>query len=372
MTHDVKITVIGAGVVGLAIAALLSENFKSIFVIEKHLKFGQETSCRNSEVVHSGIYYPKDSLKTKLCIEGRKMLYEFCEKYSVDYNKCGKLIVANSDLEDKKLDILMRNAKDNGVDEVEKLLKEEVELLEPNVRALTAIYSSETGIVDSYGFMKQLELNAINNEVQFIYGSEVNKIQKTDNGYKLTLIEHGGDSFDFSSEIVINASGLNSDKTSEMIGINDSSYNLHYWKGEYFSIGNGKNTLVNRLIYPVPNANILSLGVHATIDLGQGLKLGPNTVYLKDKKINYKVDPKHKIDFFNSAKQYFPFLELEDLRPDQAGIRPKLQGIGDAFRDFIIKEEKEKGYANFINLIGIESPGLTASLAIANYVKELI
>lgn len=372
MIHDVKVTVIGAGVVGLAIAAKLSENFKSIFVIEKHLKFGQEISCRNSEVVHSGIYYPKDSLKTKLCIEGRKMLYEFCEQYGIKYNKCGKLIVANSNLEDKKLDVLLRNAKDNGVYEVKKLLKEEVEFLEPNVRALTAIYSSETGIVDSHGLMKQLELNAINNEVQFIYGSEVVKIQKIDNGYKLSLTEHGGDSFDFSSEIVINASGLNSDKISEMLGIINPDYKLHFWKGEYFSIGNGKNKLINRLIYPVPNENIIGLGVHATIDLGEGLKLGPNTIYLKDKKINYDVDPEHKTDFFKSAKQYFPFLELEDLRPDQAGIRPKLQGIGDHFRDFVIKEEKENGYANFINLIGIESPGLTASLAIADYVKKMI
>lgn len=372
MTHDAKITVVGAGVIGLAIAAKLSEKFNNVFIIEKHLKFGQETSCRNSEVVHSGIYYPKDSLKTKLCIEGRKMLYGFCDKYNVQYNKCGKLIVANTIFEDKQLDRLMKQAQENGVIGVEKIQKEEVGNLEPNIRASSAIYVSETGIVDTYGFMKQIELNAVNNGVQIIYGSEVNNIQKTDNGYKLSLLEYDGSSFEFSSEIVINASGLNSDKISNMLGIDNPEYKLHYWKGEYFSVGNGKNKLVNRLVYPIPNANILSLGVHATIDLGNGLKLGPNTIYLKDKKIDYKVDSKHKIDFFESARKYLPFLELEDLRPDQAGIRPKLQAKGDAFRDFIIKEEKEKGYVNFINLIGIESPGLTASLAIANYVNELI
>ncbi|NMD01217.1 MAG: FAD-dependent oxidoreductase, partial [Bacteroidales bacterium] len=166
--------------------------------------------------------------------------------------------------------------------------------------------------------------------------------------------------------------GLYSDKISEMVGINDESYKLHYWKGEYFSVGNGKNKQIKHLVYPVPHQNNTGLGVHATLDINNRMKLGPNAIYLPDRNIDYKVDKNHLESFYLASKKYLPFIELEDLQADQSGIRPKLQKPNDAVRDFIIKNEEDKGFLNFINLIGIESPGLTSCLAIAKKVKEII
>ena len=319
MNNDAKITIIGAGVVGLALAYQLSKKYKDIFVVEKCKKFGEETSSRSSEVIHSGIYYPSNSLKTKLCIEGRNRLYSFCEKYDVKYNKCGKLIVANTEADLIQLDILNKRAVENGVSGVKKISSEEVFRLEPNIKALGALLVSETGVIDSYGFMKKLENNSINNGVNFVYGSEVQELKKCNFGYELVLNEDEGGIFNFTSDIVINASGLNSDKISNLIGIKNPSYELHYCKGEYFAIGNGKNKLVKRLIYPVPNPNLTGLGVHLTVDVDKGAKLGPNAIYLKNRNIDYTVDTNHRDNFFQSAKMFLPFL----VRPERF-VRPML------------------------------------------------
>ena len=372
MINDAKITIIGAGVVGLAIAYELSKKYDEIFIIEKNRNFGEETSSRSSEVIHSGIYYPSNSLKAKLCVEGRNLLYNFCTKYGVKFDKCGKLIVANTEDDLKQLDRLITQAINNGVNNVRKISTKEITQLEPNIEALEALHVSETGVLDSYGFMKELEINSTINGVQFVYGSEVIGLKKNDNGYELILKENESSNFKFTSDIIINAAGLNSDIISNLLGIENLNYNLHYCKGEYFAVGNCKNKLVKRLIYPVPNRNLTGLGVHVTIDVDKGLKLGPNVIYLKDRKINYEVDLNHKDDFFESAKRFLPFLEKEDLYPAYSGIRPKLQKPGDSFRDFIIQEENEKGFENYYNLIGIESPGLTASLAIGKYINNLI
>lgn len=370
--NDAKITIIGAGVVGLAIAFQLSKKYDSIFVVEKNNNFGEETSARSSEVVHSGIYYPSNSLKTKLCIEGRKLLYDFCDEFDVNYNKCGKLIIAVTEEDIEKLDVIEKQAFDNGVDNIRKISREEVLELEPNIEALGALLVSDTGVVESYGFMKELENNSKTNGVEFVYGSKVHKLDKKDIGYSIILKENDGSLFNFTTDILINAAGLNSDLISNMVGIDNLDYDLHYCKGEYFAVGNGKNKLVKRLIYPVPNPNLTGLGVHVTIDVDKGLKLGPNAIYQEENILDYTVDNNHVDDFYQSAKRFLPFLEKEDLYPAYAGIRPKLQGPEDSFRDFVIREEKEIGYKDYFNLIGIESPGLTASLAIGKYVSELI
>jgi len=372
VANDAKIVIIGAGVVGLAIAYELSKKYSDIFILEKNRSFGQETSCRSSEVIHSGIYYPKNSLKAKLCINGRKMLYQFCDENNISYRKCGKLIIANSKEEIVKLDPIMQQAQLNGVDEVIKLNKDEISKIEPNIKAEAALFFSETGIFDSYGFMKELEIKAIHNHVEIVYESEVVGLSKEAKGYKLSVKEKNGSKFIFSSDIVINAAGLNSDKLSKMMGIERTDYKLHYWKGEYFAVGNGKNRLISRLVYPLPEKDITGLGIHATIDLSGGLRLGPNAIYLKDRELDYGVEKNHQKDFYKAAKQYMPFLNGEDLYPGESGIRPKLQGVGEPFRDFVILEEKEAGFKNYINLIGIESPGLTASLAIASYIKGIL
>lgn len=289
MTSDFNITIIGAGVVGLSIAAELSKTFENIVVVEKHPKYGQETSSRNSEVIHSGIYYPTGSLKAKLCLEGNKLLYEYCDKKDIAYKKCGKLIVATNAQEVKLLDRILEQSQINGVIDGQKITKEEVCNIEPHVKAEAALHFPSTGIVDSFELMKQLQSEAINNGVIFAYASEIIAISKGGNYYKLTVKE-SQDNFIFSSNIVINAAGLHSDKIASLVGINTPKYELHYWKGEYFGVGNGKNKKLSRLIYPVPNKNTTGLGVHATIDLSGGLKLGPNSIYIKEKIEDYSVD----------------------------------------------------------------------------------
>ena len=170
----------------------------------------------------------------------------------------------------------------------------------------------------------------------------------------------------------MNAAGLGAGKIAGYLGINDPDYRLYFWKGEYFGVGNGKNKYVNSLVYPVPEPNTVGLGIHTTVDLGGGLKLGPNTIYLSDDNLDLKVDPAHSEYFYESVRNFLPFLELDDLTPDQAGIRPKLQKPGDPFRDFIINEESNRNLSGLVNLLGIESPGLTACLSIAGYVKDLL
>jgi L-2-hydroxyglutarate oxidase LhgO len=366
---DTNITIIGAGVVGLAIAANLSERFPDVFVLEKHEKFGQETSSRNSEVVHSGIYYPSNSLKACLCVEGNKMLYDYCEKNDINHKKCGKLVVATDQYEEVVLQKVFKQSKFNGVLDGLLLSKDQALKLEPNIFCTAAIFFPSTGIVDSHGLMKQLESDAIINQATFAYNAEVVGIEKFEKGYLISVREASG-TYSFTANTVINAAGLGSDTIAELSGTFDPSYQLYFWKGAYFAVGNGKNKLIEHLVYPVPHENTIGLGVHATLDLSHGLKLGPDATFIEDKKIDYTVPKTRQTDFYQAARKFLPFLEEGDLHPDQAGIRPKLQKPGDPTRDFIIKDEQAKGMPGFINLIGIESPGLTSCLSIAKMVSR--
>lgn len=368
---DTYITIIGAGVVGLSIARELSEHYSEVFVIEKNLKYGQETSSRNSEVIHSGIYYPKNSLKAKLCIEGRKMLYEYCKANGIDHKRCGKLVIATSEAEDEEIKTILGISRANDVEDGRYLNCKETHELEPNIIARSSLLFPSTGIIDSYGLMKRFETDATNNGVKFVYGAEVINIKKAEKGYEIVLKEESGE-YCFTSNTVINSAGLNSDKITLMAGTYELAYELHYWKGEYFSVSNGKNRFIDHLIYPTPYSNNVGLGIHATLGINNRLRLGPNAIYLADKTYDYKVNPDNLDKFYDSVKRFLPFIEKEDLAADQAGIRPKLQNPNDPVRDFIIKNEEEKGFPNFINLIGIESPGLTSCMAIAKLVKTLM
>ncbi|MCK4677657.1 MAG: FAD-dependent oxidoreductase, partial [Bacteroidales bacterium] len=207
---------------------------------------------------------------------------------------------------------------------------------------------------------------------QIVYGAEVIGIEKIKNGYHVDMIDADKQKFNFSTKMIVNAAGLEAGKIAGYLGISDPDYRVYFWKGEYFGVGNGKNKYVSRLVYPVPEPNTVSLGIHTTVDLGGGLKLGPNAIWLADDNLDLKVDPAHSVDFFNTVKCFLPFLELDDLTPDQAGIRTKLQKPGDPIRDFIINEESNRNMPGLVNLLGIESPGLTACLAIADYVKDLL
>jgi L-2-hydroxyglutarate oxidase LhgO len=369
---DAEITIIGAGVIGLAIAEKVSEENKNVYLIEKHATFGQETSSRNSEVIHAGIYYTYNSLKSKLCVEGKKLMYDYCRKYDVPFNNCGKLIVATTEEEINVIEGIRQTAIKNGVDDLKVLGREEISDLEPNIFALKALFSPSTGIVDSHALMKQYETNSVNNGCQIAYGSEVTRISKIKNGYKITLFDADKKLYSFTTSIVINSAGLTSDKVSEMIGITDENLKILFCKGEYFRINPPKNRLITRLVYPVPHPNMEGIGIHVTIDMGGGVKLGPDVKYLESNIYDYKLTDSKQEAFYTSAKKFLPFLEFDDIAPEMAGLRPKIQRPGEPLRDFYIMEETARGYPGFINLIGMESPGLTSSIAIAKYVNSLI
>ncbi|MFC2059490.1 NAD(P)/FAD-dependent oxidoreductase [Chloroflexota bacterium] len=364
--EEVEITIIGAGVVGLAIAAELAGN-REVYVLEKNETFGQETSSRNSEVIHAGIYYPPGSLKARLCVAGNTMLYELGERCGIGNRKLGKLIVATEEQEISDLEGLLENGKKNGVN-LEFLSGQEVKKLEPAVIALAAIFSPSTGIIDSYGLMRYFAGVAKDNGATIVYRARVVGIEKLADKYKITIEDTSGES-SFLSTILINSAGLHSDQVAELAGIDiaKAGYKLHYCKGEYFSLN---QRLTRKLIYPAPKRDERGLGIHITPDLDGRIRLGPNAHYVDE--IDYKVDESQKQDFYDSASKFLPSIEYDELEPDFAGIRPKLQAAGDDFRDFVIRHEYNKGLEGLINLIGIESPGLTASPAIARYVRNMV
>ena len=370
--NDADITIIGAGVVGLAIAEKISGSYKNVFVIEKHNSFGQETSSRNSEVIHAGIYYPQDSLKAKLCVEGKVLLYEYCEKYDIPFKRCGKLIVATSEEEIPVIEGVRETALRNGVDDLIVIDRDEIAEMEPAIFALKALYSPSTGIIDSHSLMKQYETNILNNGGQIVYGSEVIAIRRIDKGYEITLNDADGMIYSFSSAIVINSAGLESDNIARLTGITDDYLKIMFCKGEYFRINPPKNRLLNKLIYPVPHPKLEHIGVHVTVDMAGGVKLGPDVKYLESNVYDYRLTPSKQEAFFLAAKKFLPFLEFDDIAPEMAGIRPKLQKPGEQIRDYYIMEESGRGYPGFINLIGMESPALTSSIAIAGYVYNMV
>ena len=369
---DAEIIIIGAGVIGLAIAEKISEKYSNVFIIEKHLTFGQETSSRNSEVIHAGIYYTRESLKARLCLEGKPLLYEYCNKYSVPYNNCGKLIVATSGEEIPVIEGIKQNAKAIGLDDIITIDARQIAELEPEVFAVKALWSPSTGIIDSHSLMKQFETNSINNGCQVVYGSEVTAIVKIPGGYEVSVTDADGNTFSFTTSVVINSAGLTSDKIAEMVGIREESLRIHFCKGEYYRINPPKNKLIKRLIYPVPHREMEGIGIHVTIDMGGGVKLGPDVKYLDSNVYDYRLTPSKQKDFYRSAKKFLPFLEEDDIAPEMAGIRPKIQKPGEAQKDFYIMEESDRALPRFINLIGMESPGLTSSVSIANYVRNML
>jgi len=361
----VKITIIGAGVVGLAIAAELSREYDDIVVLEKHEKFGQETSSRHSEVIHSGIYYPPNSLKAKLCVEGARLLYEYCEKHSIPHSKLGKLIVASDESEVTALQELYETGIQNGVKGLTLIGKDEINKMEPNVNAVAAIYSPNTGIIDSHSLMSHLHRVANASGVLFSFNTEADFIEKQKNGYVIGIKNNN---YKFASSLIINSAGLSADRIAAMAGIDidKAGYRLSHCKGSYFSYS--RKSPVKMLVYPVPHKDLSGLGIHATLDLSGRLRFGPDAEYVDA--IDYKVDAGKRDVFYESVKKNIGGLDKEALNPDMAGIRSKIKG--ESIKDFVIKHEVSKGMEGFINLIGIESPGLTASLSIAKYVKNMI
>lgn len=367
---DAAVTIIGGGVVGLAIAAELSARHSPLFVLERNPKVGQETSSRNSEVIHAGIYYANGSLKARLCVEGNRMLYELCARHDIPHRRITKIITATSQDELAALGDLNALGTSNGVT-LNMMTAEEVHALEPQIVSVGGLFSPNTGIISAHGLMDYFAHVTREHGAEIQTHCEVVGLERLSGEYRITVRE-GADRSSFTSERVVNAAGLECDSIAALAGIDcdGSGYRLYYSKGCYFSLPASLSGCLQRLVYPVPASD--TLGVHAVLDLGGRLKFGPDIEYLKDRRQDYSVDETKRAAFAASVRRILPHVRDEDLSPDMSGIRPKTQPPGGPPRDFIICDEADRGLPGLINLIGIESPGLTASPAIARYVSSLL
>ena len=366
---DTGVAVIGAGVVGLAVAARLAPKAE-VVILERRARHGQETSSRNSEVIHGGMYYPTGSLKARLCVDGNRRLYELCAAHRVPHARVGKIIVAMNAEELPKLDELLALGLANGV-EMSRLTAEETRALEPHVPSVGGLLSPNTGIVNAHALMDGLLHLARESGALLQPRAEVIRLAREGAEWRLTVRE-GDEEGTLTAERVVNAAGLEADTIAGLAGIDveAAGYRQHYWKGSYFSVRSSKARIVSRLVYPVPGH--VSLGVHAVIGLEGRLRFGPDADYLPDRALDYRVDESKRAAFGAAVRRLVPDLADEDIDPDMAGIRPKLQGPGQAVRDFVIAEEAGRGLPGLVSLIGIDSPGLTSALSIAEEVATLI
>jgi len=365
--ESVDVTIIGAGVVGLAIAEALATKNRQVVVLEKNDSFGQETSSRNSEVIHAGIYYPKEFLKSRLCLQGNRLLYAWCKKHDVPHRRIGKLIVATNEEECNDLERIKIIAQDNGVEKLEHWGQSQLKSKEPEVKALTALFSPSTGIIDTHRLMQTLLMSAEGKDAIITYRSEVTAINL--NGAAWDLEINNGE-YRISTKTIVNSAGLHADRIAALAGIDidTAGYRLKPCKGNYFTATPAPK--INHLIYPVPVKNNVGLGIHATLDLSGRVRFGPDSQYISDDQpLDYTVDEALKLSFHESIRKYLPAVSIDALSPDMCGIRPKIQWPGDPPMDFIIREESDRGLPGLVNLIGIESPGLTACLAIGEYVR---
>ncbi|NQZ79932.1 MAG: NAD(P)/FAD-dependent oxidoreductase [Colwellia sp.] len=360
--------IVGAGVVGLAIAAQLSQFQKNVLLIEKNSTFGEETSSRNSEVIHAGIYYPQHSLKAELCIAGKNKLYEYCVQRHIPFKRLGKLLVAHNQDEEAYLQQTINQAKLNGVDDLELFSAKQLNKLEPALSATAALHSPSTGIIDVHSYMQSLLAEAENNQAMFVAQTKLLRAEPNAHGFTVTL-DSQGETSQLACQYLINCAGLHSQKVANNIAGLATQYipQLHCCRGHYFSYS-GKSPF-SQLIYPIPQGN--GLGIHASLDMGGQLKFGPDTQYIDE--LEYGVAANLKPKFLKAIQKYFPSIDPEKLQPAYSGIRPKLQAEYDSFKDFVIQDQQVHGLIGLINLFGIDSPGLTSSLAIAEQVvKKLI
>lgn len=372
--------IIGAGVIGLAIAFKLSQQQPQakILLIESHSQFGSETSSRNSEVIHAGIYYPEDSLKAKLCLQGRDQLYQFCQDYGVPHKRIGKLIVASASNDLHKLETIQKNAQKNGLF-LNLLNQKECHKLEPNVTAKAALISPDTGIIDSHTYMQTLLTLAQQQGVLYSPNTHFLTAEATSQGFHVQVNTADGP-FNFSCQYLINSAGLHapavaaSMTTHNMANAKSSANRLssipqyHFCRGQYFSYQ--AKAPFSHLIYPLPSDNNAGLGIHATLDLSGQVRFGPDVEFIKT--LDYSLDESRKEDFIRAIQPYFPTLDPSKLVPSYCGVRPKLTGPDERAADFIIQTQNEHNMVGLINLFGIESPGLTASLAIADRINQHI
>lgn len=367
---------------GLAVAAAIVKRGRSVLVLEAELGIARGVTSRNSEVIHAGLYYPKDSLKARFCVEGRERLYAWCADRSVPHRKIGKLIVATQPVEELALDDLLARGEANGVEGLSRIDAAEVARLEPDVAARSALLSRETGIVDAHGFCLSLQAAAEAEGAVVAFGRAVVSLQSQSFGWRIETRSVTGQLEAIDVGIVVDAAGLAADRVAALAGlpIDALGWRQHPCKGDYFKLAPGLSAparvSLQRLIYPVPQQ--AGLGIHATLDLAGQIRFGPDAQYVKapgnDARggWDFEVDAKKESLFGEALSRYLPKLRGARLVPDYSGIRPKLAAPGEGFRDFVVEEASAHGATGLIACIGIESPGLTAALAIAESVAERV
>lgn len=363
--EQVDSVVIGAGVVGLAVARALALQGHEVLVLEATEAIGTQTSSRNSEVIHAGIYYPQGSLKARLCVQGKQMLYDYCTERGIGHRRCGKFIVATSLAQVTELQGIIARAAANGVEDLVLLSRDEVRALEPALECVAAVHSPSTGIVDSHGLMLALQGDLENAGGMVAFNSPLASARITPQGIEL-LAEDGTA---LRARTVVNAAGVHAPTLARRFEGLDARHipGEYYAKGNYFTLA-GRSPF-SRLIYPVPEA--AGLGVHLTIDLGGQAKFGPDVQWVASPD-ELVVDPARGEGFYAEVRKYWPALPDGALQAGYAGIRPKISGPGEAARDFMIQGAATHDVPGLVNLFGIESPGLTSSLAIGTMVAGML
>ena len=356
---EVDCLVIGGGVSGVAIARELCSRFESIFLIERNHQIAQETSSRNSEVIHAGMYYDQGSLKSKLCLKGKELLYDYLEERQIAFNRCGKYILSSTDQESETLNNIYENGLACGVNDL--IYDNSLKSKYPFLQYKEAIFSPSTGIFDSHSYIHSLSRDFESAGGNIILGNEILNISTTKDGFEV-LVEDikSKNRFLVITHTLINSAGLNAVHIANLIN-EQNTFIEEFVKGEYY-IYQGKERLEN-LIYPTPTEN--SLGLHATIDLGKGIRFGPSAFVVD--KIDYSLSLDQKLLFLKAVQSYWPGIKEEDLTPGYSGVRPKLRGI----KDFVI-DSGTVSNSQFVNVLGYASPGLTSSLALAIEVSEKI
>ena len=368
MAEAVDAVVIGAGVVGLACAYELTRKLDSVVVLEREVGPGREISSRNSGVVHAGIYYPEDSLKTRLCIEGNRRLYAWCEAHEVPHKHTGKLIVATNADDESRLRAIANHAKAVGAGELRLMSGAEAREQEPELRCELALHSPTSGVVDVHELIASLVYEIVEADGMVVYHTAVEEISKTGEGWLVRTTDTTGSQMELLAQRVVNAAGLSALDVAEKSGLSASErpWRLYPCKGSYFALTSEAPKTRNSLIYPLPSGG--GLGVHITADITGARRAGPDAEFVDE--IDYAVDESRVERFAEAVARYLPAIRVEHLTPDYSGIRPKLVGPEGGFADFVIREPASQ--PGFVHLIGIESPGITAALAIGAHVSEMI
>tara|TARA_R100000005_G_scaffold91925_1_gene64792 strand:+ start:588 stop:1697 length:1110 start_codon:yes stop_codon:yes gene_type:complete len=363
MSVDVENIVIGAGVIGLAIARSLATAGRDVLLLERHRQFGEETSARNSEVIHAGIYYPQDSLKARFCTQGKWLLYDYCRARHIPHSNCGKLIVATNEEELPMLDTLAQKAAANGVDDLRFLSADAAMVMEPALFCTGALLSPSTGIIDSHQLMLAYLGEIEDHGGSLAFESIFERATPVREGFEISA---GG--MTLSCRNLINSAGLYAqDVAGHIIGLSsDHIPEREIVKGSYFTMT--KRSPFSHLIYPMPKS--ASLGTHVTLDMAGQIRFGPDQEWIDH--IDYDVDPHRADSFYEAIRRYFPALPDDSLIPAYSGIRPKIRSTDGSPADFCISDERTHSLPGLVNLFGMESPGLTASLSIGAYVAGIL